>query len=337
MKKTLDEKLTNLYADPWNRDFVLCDAKDPELALGLAAPGPDFDRPDRPHAFRSVQQLRDNIREVTQQGLVDIMLMSASTSEQLTIEDRIFDDSTVTPAARANDTTDLWCGMSGNYSSQPALPFSTTTIDHLQCGRYPGKDSERHRGVDLVLFSMTFNNCLKNDRSQLEAYRTFRLEAESKGLRHILEVFSPNAPAEPITDVPRFVNDCIVRSLAGVTQAARPLFLKIPYFGPEAMEAIAHYDTTLQVGILGGSSGTTRDAFQMLWDAKQHGARAAFYGRKINHSEDQLTFVRHLRAVADEQIDPEEAVRSYHDELKQANVKPFRSLDADQKLTPKAA
>ena len=37
-------------------------------------------------------------------------------------------------------------------------------------------------------------------------------------------------------DVPRYVNDCIVRCLAGVCRAGRPLFLKIPYFGPQAME-----------------------------------------------------------------------------------------------------
>jgi len=40
-------------------------------------------------------------------GLVDIMLMSASTSEILTIQERIFDASPVTPAVRANDSTDI--------------------------------------------------------------------------------------------------------------------------------------------------------------------------------------------------------------------------------------
>ncbi|MFO1093557.1 MAG: hypothetical protein U0992_09630 [Planctomycetaceae bacterium] len=33
--------------------------------------------------------------------------MSASTNEVLTLDERIFDDSHVTPAIRANDTTDI--------------------------------------------------------------------------------------------------------------------------------------------------------------------------------------------------------------------------------------
>ena len=43
------------------------------------------------------------MRQVVQQGLVDIMLMSASSNEVLTIQERLFDQSHITPAARAND------------------------------------------------------------------------------------------------------------------------------------------------------------------------------------------------------------------------------------------
>ena len=81
-----------------------------------------------------------------------------------------------------------------------------------------------------------------------------------------------------------------------MTSRGRPLFLKIPYFGPAAMEALAGYDRSLIVGILGGSAGTTFDAFHMLWEAKKYGARVALYGRKINNAEHQLTFVTYLRA-----------------------------------------
>ena len=59
------------------------------------------------------------------------------------------------------------------------------------------------------------------------------------------------------------------------------------------------------VGILGGSAGTTFDAFQMLWEAKKYGARVALYGRKINNAEHQLSFIEHLRAVADDQLPPD--------------------------------
>jgi hypothetical protein len=37
--KSLDEKLARIIADPSCSDFILADAKDPDMAFGLAAPG----------------------------------------------------------------------------------------------------------------------------------------------------------------------------------------------------------------------------------------------------------------------------------------------------------
>ncbi len=99
------------------------------------------------------------------------------------------------------------------------------------------------------------------------------------------------------------------------------------------MEALVRYDESLVVGILGGSSGTTFDAFHMLWEAKKYGARAALYGRKINHSEHQLTFVKYLRAIADGEIGPEEAVRAYHGDLQKLGIRLYRSLQNDLQQT----
>ena len=135
----------------------------------------------------------------------------------------------------------------------------------------------------------------------------------------------------------RFINDHIVRALAGVTGRGRPLFLKIVYHGPAAMEALARYDRSLVVGILGGSAGTTFDAFQMLWEAKKYGARVALYGRKINNAEHQLSFIQHLRAVADDQIGPDEAVRAYHGALQRLGIRPHRSLADDLQRTDTAS
>ena len=78
----------------------------------------------------------------------------------------------------------------------------------------------------------------------------------------------------------------------------------------EAMEELVSYDPHLVVGILGGSAGTTYDAFKLLAEARKHGARAALFGRKINNSECQLAFVEFLRRIADGQLGPEEAVRA---------------------------
>ena len=183
------------------------------------------------------------------------------------------------------------------------------------------------------MYSITFNNDLERDYEALETYKAFRIEAEKKGFRHFLEVFAPNAPVNPIADVPKFVSDHIVRALAGVTSAGRPVFLKIPYFGPKAMEELVRYDSSLVVGILGGSAGTTLDAFQMLYDAKKYGARVALYGRKINNAEHQLTFITYLRAIADGKIWPVEAVKAYHGELQKLKITPKRSLEDDLKIT----
>lgn len=330
--KSLDEKLQRIRGNPSCRDFILADAKDADMAFGLSAPGRSPEHHASEARFRTLDEYRQIIREIVAQGLVDIMLMSASTNELLTIRERIFDRSHVTPAVRANDATDIWLagGGLGVYDREPSRPFRTATIDHMMCGKSECTPEERKLGADLGLYSVTFNNDVELDLRTLEAYKDFRLEAERKGFRHFLEVFSPNAPGENAPrDVARFVNDHIVRTLAGVTSAGRPLFLKIPYYGPEAMEALVRYDRSIVVGILGGSAGTTYDAFHMLWDAKKHGARVALYGRKINNAEDQLTFIKYLRLVADDELEPAEAVRAYHSDLQKLGIKPYRSLEDD--------
>ncbi|MCU0961684.1 MAG: hypothetical protein MUF48_16440 [Pirellulaceae bacterium] len=336
MEKSLDRKIARMLADSSCRDFIVADAKDADMAFGLAAPGQSPEHHACEARFRTLTEYRELIRDVVQQGLVDISLMSASSNEVLTIQERLFDNSPVTPAIRANDTTDIWLAAgSGRYTAQPSVPFRTATLDHAMCGKAECAPHERCLGADLGLYSITLNNDVELDHRTLSQYKAFRLEAEAKGFRHFLEVFAPNAcGATCPRDIPRFINDSIARTLAGVTSRGRPLFLKIPYFGPAAMEALAAYDPQLIVGILGGSAGTTYDAFHMLWEAKQHGARAALYGRKINSAEHQLAFVSYLRAIADDQIAPDEAVRAYHGDLQRMKIRPQRSLADDLVLTP---
>ena len=327
--KSLDQKLNRLLADPGCDEFILADAKDADMAHGLAAPGKSPEMHAHEGRFRTLQQYRELIRGNVEQGLVDIMLMSASTSEVLTLHERIFDHSHITPAIRANDTSDIWLAQGSAYRGSPARPFRTATIDHAMCGKVACEPHERARGVDLGLYSVTFNNDLEHDHAALEQYNAFRAEAEAKGFRHFLEIFDPNAPQAEIPDLGRYLNDMIVRTLAGVVGRGRPLFLKIPYHGPEAMEQLAGYDAHLVVGILGGSSGTTFDAFHQLAEARKYGARVALYGRMINASEDQPTFIRHLRGIADGEMMPVDAVKSYHDALQKLGITPYRKLDDD--------
>ncbi|MEN6450527.1 MAG: hypothetical protein ABFC96_08555 [Thermoguttaceae bacterium] len=338
MDKSLDRKLARILADSSCRDFILADAKDADMAHGLAAPGRSPENHSGEARFRTLDEYRQQMRDIVAQGLVDIMLMSASSNEVLTINERLFDRSAITPAVRANDTTDIWLATgSGRYAQQPSRPFRTATIDHIQCGKAECADDQRRLGADLGLYSVTFNNDVALDLPTLEAYRAFRIEAERKGFRHFLEVFDPNAAEHPPADLGRFINDHIVRTLAGVTERGRPIFLKIAYHGPAAMEALARYDRSLVVGILGGSAGTTFDAFHMLWEAKKYGARVALYGRKINNAEHQLSFIELLRAVADDQIEPVEAVKAYHGVLDRLGIRPHRSLEDDLQRTETAS
>ena len=337
VEKSLDRKIARILADSSCNEFILADAKDADMALGLTAPGRSPEHHAQEGRFRTLAQYRQLMRDITRQGLVDIMLMSASSNEVLTIQERTFDSSHVTPAIRANDTTDIWLAHgTGRYPQQAARPFRTATIDHAMCGKAACEPHERSIGADLGLYSITFNNDRDLDLEALERYSEFRLEAEAKGFRHFLELFDPNKPQGEVADVGRFLNDHIARTLAGVTSKGRPVFLKIPYHGPAAMEALATYDPTLIPGILGGSAGTTFDAFHMLWEAKKYGAKVALYGRKINNAECQFTFIKYLRAIADGHIEPVEAVKAYHGELQGQGIKPYRSIEDDLKRSDTA-
>jgi len=125
MQKSLDQKIARILADSSCRDFILADAKDADMAFGLSATGQDLECCGGKARFRTLDEYRQLMRDVLHQGLVDVLLMSASSSESLTIQERLFDNSPVTPAVRANDTTDIWLAAgSGRYGQQPSQPFA---------------------------------------------------------------------------------------------------------------------------------------------------------------------------------------------------------------------
>ncbi len=334
MQKSLDRKLQAIHADPHGaKEFIIADAKDADMAFGIGAPGRSPERHDGEVRFKSLREYRQQIRDVTRQEVVDIVLMSASTNELLSIEERLFDDSPVTPAARANDASDIHVVRGGRLHTEAARPFRSATIDHIQCGHLECSPDERTSGANLGLYSITFNNRLEQDLETLDRFKEFREEAERKGFRYFLEIFDPNLPDAVDPELqPQFINDLVARALAGVTSAGRPLFLKMVYHGPRAMEELVGYDPHLIVGILGGSAGTTLDAFQLIHEAQKYGARVALFGRKINQAENQLAFIEFLRHIVDGVIEPVEAVRAYHAVLEKLGIKPHRSLEKDLTL-----
>src|SRR5882724_497139 len=348
--KSLDVKLAEIKVNRASRSFIIADAKDADMAFGARAPGPRGYLARRgawpaqfspevwtrdEFGYRNLPEFLDIIREIVHQGLVDIMLMSAYVNEQLSIKEGLFQQSHVTPAARANDTTDVWAVRHGCYTREPSQPFRSATIDHIQCGQVQcDRTSDDFPGANLGLYSVTFVNDLERDREALLWYKEFREEAERKKFRHFLEVFDPNVESGVrLEKLGEFINDNILRTLAGVPESGRPIFLKIVYHGPKAMEELAQYDPNLVVGILGGSAGTTYDAFKLIHDAQKYGARVALFGRKINNAEHQLAFIEMLRLITDQKISPEEAVRAYHGVLQAKGIKPKLPLEKDLELT----
>lgn len=333
MEKSLDQKLSRLREKPDSDTFVLADAKDADMAWGIASAGRRWpERPGQPPFF-SIDEYIQQAREIVNQGLVDLMLTSVSTISLLAHQEQLFDQSSVTPAVRANDTTDIWLSRGARYAATPSRPFATCDLREAKFGTLtPSADAIPR--VDLGLYSITFNNDLERDRESLAAFKAFRRECAEQKFRYFLEVFAPNvACGLTPEEIPAFLNDQIVRALAGVAREHRPVFLKIPYFGARWLEELVNYDSTLIVGILGGASGTTCDAFTLLAEAKKYGARVALFGRKIKDAEHPLAFVRNLRRVADGLLPPEEAVRVYHDDLETLRIPPKRPLEDDLKLT----
>ncbi len=318
----LDQKLARIHAGAYKRtDFIIADAKDPDMGPALAAHGPNR-QPDGTSArTRTRAEFLDSIRAILGQDIVDVMLTSASNAEAL-LASNAFAGSGAKPAIRANDTTDIWVGRGAAYAKRPSRPFRTASLAAVA------------KLTDLGLYSITFNNDLDWDVASLEAFAAFRADAAKHRVRYFLEVFNPNVDAGVAPDVlPHYVNDCIVRCLAGLTRAERPQFLKIAYNGPKALDELASFDPSLVVGVLGGGAGTTRDCFELIHQAEKYGARVALFGRKINLAEAPLEMIAHMRAVADGAMSPSEAVRSYHGALAKAGITPIRPIEADEIIT----
>ena len=325
--KTLDRKLAALLQGGGARaDFIIADAKDADMGGGRPSPGAERGADGRPlDRFRPLAGYLDEIRAITRQGIVDVMLVSSSSLERLGTD--LFESSEVTPAVRANDTTDIWGGRGSAYTGEPSRPFRTASLSRA-----------RELGCDLCLYSITFNNRVDDDLRSLDAFAHFREDAERCGMRYFLEVFNPNVDASfaSLEETGAYVGDRIISCLAGLTRAERPRFLKIAYNGPRAMGELCSYDPELVVGILGGAAGTNRDTFQLLADAQRDGARVALFGRKIKLAESPLEMIRHMRLVVDGALAPEEAVQAYHGAIRAAGLAPARALEDDLRITEPA-
>ncbi len=319
MNKTLDSKLNRIRTGNYSpADFIIADAKDADMGFGATGPGLAAE----PSRYKTKADYLSAMKQMADSGLIDIMLMSASSNEWFNARGG-FDDSPVTPAVRLNDTTDIWVARGSRYRDSASRPFRTALLPAVA-------------GIaDLGLYSITYSNDLQRDYESLVAYRAFREELLGSSYRHFLEVFNPAfdvgiAPEE----LGFYINDMIVKTLAGVTKAEAPHFLKIQFNGFAAMQELAQYDPeNIVVGILGGAKGTTRDTFELIHQAEQAGARVALFGRKINLSESPVLLVSLMRKVIQGELSPTDAVTEYHEKLAVDGISPQRALKDDLQVT----
>ena len=251
--RSLDRKLASILAGEYTPDdFILADAKDADMAFGLrrsprrtcARPGPlrHPGRVPRPHArARGPGRARHP---------ADVGLQRrASGSPTVPRTTRI------TLAVRGNDTTDMWNLRGGAVPDPPSRPFAH---------RRPRCRPRLLRPACSTRSPSTTNSTTTWRPSR--PTRAFRREAAEHRHAALPRGVQPQRRRSGLApeDIGAFVNDWIVRTLAGVTQAERPLFLKMAYNGADAVAELAEHDPSIVVGILGGSAGTTRDTFELL-------------------------------------------------------------------------
>ena len=327
MAKRLDRKLARIRAGDYQpADFIIADAKDGDMALGCGTAGPELTPDGKPTGrMKPIAAYREAMRAMVESGLVDIMLTSLSSGEELA-RHGVYADTEVTPAIRLNDGSDIWHWRGANYKHLPTMPFRSARLDRVR------------PVADLGLYALTFFNDLERDHRALEAYAAFRDDASAHGVRHFMEVFNPQFEVEtPGCDYGTYVNDAIAKCLAGVSSIDRPIFLKMVYNGPRATEELASDDpSNLMGGILGGASSTTRDTLELVKQAERYGARVALFGRKIYFAEDSLEIVRTMRRVIEDDVSSEDAVKAYHDYLEKNALRPRKSLAEDLEITDPA-
>ncbi len=203
----LDEKLARIRAGAYRRaDFIIADAKDPDMGPGLHSVGPKRERDGTSKRFRTRAEFIDSIVAVLEQDIVDVMLTSASNLERL-VRLEAFAGTGVKPAIRANDTTDIWVHRGSDHPKHPSRPFRTASLSRVRYGSPAPRPGAEIALTDLGLYSITFTNHLDADIASLEAFREFRADCAANEFQYFLEVFNPNVPGLSDEDMPRFVND----------------------------------------------------------------------------------------------------------------------------------
>jgi len=307
------ERVFEKLADPdWlRRSPIFVFAADALASGGIQGLGQE--KHPTPH-YRTRPEFLELLRQITADGYIDGLLMTPADAEVLTVDERIFDHSPVTPIVRMNAETGIWNPRHGLYRQQPSLPFQTVPLsgETLIC-------TARECHLRLGLFSITLNNDVRADEQMLNAYLQFAWEVgDLPGFDHILEVFLPNLNLPGLDHEKRgqYVADSIVRTMSYLRAHQRPRFIKTEFTTPQVWQELCQFDPTLVIGALGGPHRGPRETLQLAQDVITYGGQVILFGRSIFGEENPRLIARALRAVLDREKTPDEALREY-----QANVR----------------
>lgn len=307
MQKSLQRKWLALHAKPSRPDiFVLGDAKESDLALRGLPPAiaRSLERPDANFPYSSREAWLDQLRELLEDSLLDMILVSPELAREVAGKGGIFDHSPVSAAVRS---------VPGHWMPPPAA-VESGPVD----------------GGPLPVFGVGYCRDRAIDARELDQYENFRRRAGAARTRHLLELYPScgcdGGPPKRVDDV---LADRLLHSILEVSPTARPAMIHAPYYGPRLMEQIVACLPGIPVGIVGGAAGTTFDAFSLLVEAARHGARGALFGRRIAAAEHQPSFVRFLDYLSKGEVSPVEAVHAYHGVLQALGIRPFRDLAED--------
>ena len=196
MIKSLDTKLADIHANPsGSKAFIIADAKDADMAFGIAAPGPrrDARTKDYESDWKSLEDYRTQIETSFDEGIVDIMLLSASESRNPGNRGEAFREFPNHASCSGKRYLRYLGGssrkMSGGRHRAHFAPQASTTL----CMDASIQSLVRRWSAPISgLYSITFTNNLDEEHQALREFQDFRLEAERKGFRYFLEVFNPN-------------------------------------------------------------------------------------------------------------------------------------------------
>jgi len=314
MGERVFEKLAN--REPLDKSPIFVFAADPLASGGIQGLG-QVQHP-KPH-YRTHPEFLQLQRDLVADGSIDGLLMTPADAEVLAMEERLFDNTPVTPIVRMNSETGIWNPRFGVYRYEHSMPFQTVFPEDMRsyCEALiaPALECQVHLG----LYSITLNNDVFADERMLNAYTQFaHILGEIEGFDHLLEVFLPNVKLPGLDDEKRgmYTADSIVRAMSYLRKHQRPRFIKTAYTTAQVWQDLTQFEPTLIIGALGGPRQNARKTLQLAHDVVRNGGRAILFGRTLFEEENPIGIAQTLRSVLDGVLGPEEAHSEYQKSIR---------------------